>query len=338
MMSKVPDGCLELLAGSEVTQTFALDPTAICRIGRSSQSTIVLADNGVSRNHAMVQCTQDGEYYLSDLGSRNGTTVNQRRVTAPLLLRNGDRITIGSHELRFRGGNEPEPEPESDLDESQTVLGCLPRLITVLVTDIRDFTGLSRRLSESSLSEVISTFIRDCGTALNRNGAWAQKYIGDAVMAIWVHKTEQPEVGEMVAVFESLLHLTEVAASLQGRFGLDAPIRIGAGINTGVACIGNMGSEAASDYTALSDAVNLSFRLESATKELGCDLAVGPATFDFLQTQVAADAHFRAHTVQLKGYKESRLLYAASRGAVMALLDDLRKRVPPESQDATLSL
>jgi len=271
-----------------------------------------------------VQCMETGEFYLTDLGSRNGTFVNQRRVTTPVILRPGDRVTVGSQEFVFHGGCQQ--EPASRMEAGETVVDFAQRLITVLVTDIRDFTGLSRRLPEDKLSEVISTFMRESGTVLSSKGAWAQKYIGDAVMAIWLHRADEPEPKDILAVFEALSELFEIAGRMQDQFGLETPIQIGAGINTGAACVGNMGSEAAADYTALSDAVNLSFRLESATKEIGRDLALGPTSYDFLANQISASDLFELHTMQLKGYREPRKVYAATRASLPSVLEGLRRK------------
>lgn len=315
---------LETIIDSQVKR-FMLDSGAVCRIGRGDRNTIVLADNQVSRNHAMVQCMQTGEFCLTDLGSRNGTFLNQRRVTTPVILHSGDRIAIGSYEFRFHGSCEPSRDPT--IMAGETVVDFAQRLITVLVADIRDFTGLSRRLPEARLSEVISTFMREAGTALNEEGAWAQKYIGDAVMAIWLHKSDEPDLNDMIAVFKALSRIFEIAAALQSQFGLEAPIRIGAGINTGPACVGNMGSEAAADYTALSDAVNFAFRLESATKLVGCDLAMGPNTQEFLARVARMDELFQLHTVELKGYKEPKQVYATTCNSTAVLLEMLREKM-----------
>ncbi len=323
---------LEAVIGSEVKR-FSLDPTSVCRIGRGAQNTIVLADNQVSRNHAMVQCMETGEYYLTDLGSRNGTFINQRRATTPVILRAGDHITIGGQEFTFHGGRQA--EQATRMEAGETVVDFAQRLITVLVADIRDFTGLSRRLPEDKLSEVISAFMRESGTVLSSKGAWAQKYIGDAVMAIWLHRADEPEPQDILAVFEALSHLFEIAGRMQQQFGLDAPIRIGAGINTGAACVGNMGSEAAADYTALSDAVNLSFRLESATKEIGCDLALGPASHDFLAGQIGPSDLFNLHTMQLKGYREPKKVFAAARSSLPVILEGLRRRLDRGAEGTT---
>jgi len=326
------DTFLETVIDSEAKR-FKLDPTVVCRIGRGAQNTVVLADNQVSRNHAMVQCMETGEYYLTDLGSRNGTFVNQRRATTPVILRPGDRITVGSHEFVFHGG--AQPEQAARMEAGETVVDFAQRLITVLVVDIRDFTGLSSRLPEDKLSEIINAFMRESGTVLSSKGAWAQKYIGDAVMAIWLHRTDEPDLHDILAVFDALSQLFEIAGRMQAQFGLDAPIRIGAGVNTGAACVGNMGSEAAADYTALSDAVNLSFRLESATKEIGRDIALGPASYEFLTAQTGVGDVFELHTMQLKGYREPKKVYATTLASLPAVLEGLREKANPSADGTT---
>lgn len=305
-------------------QKIPLAPGAICNIGRGEQSTVMLVDNQVSRKHAMIQRMADGRCYLFDLGSRNGTLVNQRRVTAPAELQNGDRITIGASEFVFHAPSKC--GAVATTASGETVLEFSQRLITILVTDIRDFTGLSRRLGEEKLSQLMNAFNRECGAGLTAHGAWAQKFLGDAVMAIWVHQLSTPAVAEMLGVAEALDQVFGIAARLQGQFNLEEPVRIGAGINTGLACIGNMGSDASADYTALSDSVNLTFRLESATKDVGCDLAVGRRTHEFLAGEGLAGDLFIEHLVPLKGYQEPKPLYAASRESVTILADRLRAR------------
>jgi adenylate cyclase len=94
-------------------------------------------------------------------------------------------------------------------------------------------------------------------------------------------------------------------------------------MNTGLASLGNMGSEAASDYTALSDAVNMAFRLESATKLLDCDVALGRRTHDLFAASPDAAQLFTPHSVELKGYREPRPAFATTRAGVRALVERL---------------
>lgn len=71
-------------------------------IGRSSDSTVVLSDRWVSRNHAEIQLLDNGNYYLVDLGSGNGSFVNGQRVTMPIHLNDNDLLTIGRTEIEFQ--------------------------------------------------------------------------------------------------------------------------------------------------------------------------------------------------------------------------------------------
>lgn len=71
-------------------------------MGRSLDSTVVLSDRWVSRNHAEIQLLDNGSYYLVDLGSGNGSFVNGQRVTMPVRLNNGDLLTIGRTEVEFQ--------------------------------------------------------------------------------------------------------------------------------------------------------------------------------------------------------------------------------------------
>jgi adenylate cyclase len=307
---------------------FCLEASVVCRLGRSDQNGIVLPDQLVSRHHAMIQPTEGGEFHLIDLGSRNGTFVNNRRVTVPLALKPGDRVTIGEHEFVFYQRKEPgagAADHRVSVGTSTRVALDL-RLITVLVVDIRDFTGLARRLDEATLAQTIGTFIRKSGTALLEQGAWAQKYIGDAVMAVWLHQQSDPGLQELLAVFEGLAKLAQAADSLQAEFALAAPIRIGGGINTGIASIGNVGSAAVADHTALGDVVNKAFRLESATKEIHGDIALGQATYDFLAKTPGVAELFERHTVALKGYRDPVPAYSLSFASLEKLLALLRSQ------------
>ena len=311
----------------EENQRFPLDDDRICRIGRSDKNTIVLDDDLASRNHAMLQRLEAGEYYLTDLGSSNGTLLNGARISVPAILHHGDRITIGNHEFTFHQPqaapvHPPEPEPD---ELKSTSIFFAQKLISVLVVDIRDFTGLSQRVDPAKLSQISGTFFREGGKALQERGAWAQKYIGDAIMAVWMHKKREPELRELLSIFDGLSKLTEIAAGLQAHLSLAAPIRIGSGVNSGWASVGNVGSIASSDYTALGDVVNKAFRLESATKEVLCDLLLGEGTRDFLGRFVNLDNLLQCNTVHLKGYDQPATAFGMHFSSLPTLVASLQR-------------
>ena len=73
-----------------------------CSLGRASSNDVVLADQKISRRHALIQAQKQQEFWLMDLGSSNGTYVNGRRLTQPALLRNKDQIEVGPFKMVFR--------------------------------------------------------------------------------------------------------------------------------------------------------------------------------------------------------------------------------------------
>jgi adenylate cyclase len=292
-------------------------------LGRGSENDIPLSDKCASRNHAMFQLVGESNYFLIDLGSRNGSFVNGRRVTIPVSLKNGDRITLGETELEFHC---PELATSPDTASSQsdetdstdsvaTAMLHKRQLITVLVVDIRDFTKLTQQMDEHILSEAIGTWFRLAGQIIDRHGSWVDKYIGDAVMTVWIHDTEKTldtvSTQEMLKVYRALYELYEMSNELNQQFDLPFQLRVGAGINTGYAMVGQMGTSQHPDYTALGDTVNAAFRLESSTKQLGLDLAIGSTTY--AHTPYAAVLlPLKQHSVSLKGYSAPTITYAGT--------------------------
>jgi adenylate cyclase len=284
-------------------RTFDLTDVPTLSIGRHPQSTVVLTDDpNVSRKHALVQRESSGEYYLSDLGSRNGTTRNGLPVTAPTPLHDGDSFTIGSHRFVFHQ-TVARTADEEDFQDATDVL-VVERMISILVLDIRNYTGLARELGEARVGELMGRLFHESGQMLKKHRSWTQKYIGDAVMAFWVHDDGKGTPKEVRLIFQSLVHLERIIANLQAEFALSRPLAFGVGINSGLAVTGNMGSAGLTDHTAMGDAVNKAFRLESATKEVGRDVLVGTGTYALIDAAGAARSLFSTHTVHLKGYDE----------------------------------
>jgi adenylate cyclase len=275
-------------------------------IGRSDDNNFVLPDRWISRNHAMLQCMENGDFYLIDLGSRNGSFVNGRRVSVPVILRNGDHLTFGQTELDFFCPTLP-PQPESSEEpESQdftaTATLHVRRLITVMVIDIRDFTVMTRQLDEKILSEVIGTWFRRAGDIIREYGSWVDKYIGDAVMAVWIHGPQGVSHDEVTRIIRAVSALHKMTSQLHRLYPLPFPIRIGTGINTGFAMVGNTGTGDRPDYTALGDTVNAAFRFETSTKQLGLDIAIGETFYHCLADLKADDQLFSPYIVNMKGY------------------------------------
>jgi adenylate cyclase len=273
------------------------------KLGRGSQCAIVLEDDLVSRNHAMIQRMDSKEYILIDMGSRNGSFVNERRLSTPVPLRDGDRVTLGNAHMVFY--NPQETDQAATLqqeDDRATVCHFMQCLVSVLVIDIRGFTVLSRRVEDAVLCQLTGTWFAEADRIMRSHGSAAEKYIGDAVMAVWLHRAKGREHLEILEILKAVKEFADVTASLGVRFGLPENLRIGAGLNTGLATVGNTGTNRVTDYTATGECVNAAFRLESATKGLHTDLCLGKTTSDFLRYWPRAAAYLQEQDVELKGY------------------------------------
>lgn len=285
-------------------------------VGRSDDNNLVLPDRWISRNHAMIQVMETGEFYLIDLGSRNGSFVNGRRVSVPVTLSDGDMLTFGQTELQFHcpiiRSSAPSEEEIIASDMTATASLHLRRLISVMVVDIRDFTVMTRQIDEKVLSESIGTWFRCAGEIIGEHGSWVDKYIGDAVMAVWIHGPSGAEQTEMLQIVQAVSALAKMTSQLHKQFPLPFPLRIGAGVNTGYAMVGNTGTGARPDYTAIGDTVNAAFRFESSTKQLGLDVAIGDTTYQYLTQLGDADTLFKRYTVNMKGYEQPIVTHATS--------------------------
>jgi len=199
-----------------------------------------------------------------------------------------------------------------------------------VVVDVRGFTKIAQVVEPSLLSQVIGSLFRRGGEIMRKKGSWGQKYIGDALMSVWVHRNVSYET-QVPPIFRALLELVEITSTLQSQFKLPFPIGVGAGVNTGAAAIGNAGSDHTADYTALGDTVNAAFRFESATREIGQDLVIGQETMACLRkAEASPERFFIEKTVKLKGYERPTPVWATS-------FPDLRKFVLelPEDEAAT---
>ncbi|MEM9450923.1 MAG: adenylate/guanylate cyclase domain-containing protein [Cyanobacteria bacterium P01_E01_bin.6] len=302
-------------------------------IGRGDDNNFVLPDRWISRNHAMLQRMETGEFYLIDLGSRNGSFVAGKRVTVPVTLQNGAHLTFGQTELEFycptaEQGNRYSPHPgDSETpDATATAMLHVRRLISVLVVDIRNFTGMTRQLDEKVLSETIGTWFRRSGDIIRDYGSWVDKYIGDAIMAVWIHEGEETvSQSEMMEIAKALRDLHTMTSQLHEQYPLPFPVRVGAGLNTGYAMVGNTGTGDRPDYTALGDTVNAAFRLESSTKQLGLDIALGETAYNYLISDSEPDI-FKPHIVHLKGYDVPTQTYAGTFDQLDDFLGTVQRR------------
>ena len=184
-------------------------------------------------------------------------------------------------------------------------LGGERRYCTFLFTDVRGFTSLSEKLEPEQVTDIMNKTLTIQSDAVKKYGGMVDKYIGDAMMAIFNAPLD-------LDMHEDRAILTAIEIKKKMReagLGID----IGIGINSGVAVIGNMGSETRFDFTALGDAVNLAARMESSCKEVGEDIVIAQGTAE--QTDIKLN---RLDDIYVKGKEKPIQIYTISKNATRA--------------------
>lgn len=152
------------------------------------------------------------------------------------------------------------------------------RELTVLFSDIRNFTGISEKLKANQLKKLLNDFFTPITGIIFEHSGTIDKYVGDMVMAFWGAPVRDPN--HRVNAVNAALMMLEKVEDLKKEFAeIGFPeVNVGIGINSGMMNVGDMGSTYRRSYTVLGDAVNLSSRLENLTKFYGVKLLVGENT------------------------------------------------------------
>ena len=173
---------------------------------------------------------------------------------------------------------DPRQVKQLQKNPEQLKLGGETRYATFLFTDVRGFTSMSESLPPEQVTYIMNKALTAQQAAVQKYGGMVDKYIGDAMMAIFNAPLDQADHEEQA--IDCGLQIIENMEALNQEMKQEGlpEIAIGIGINSGNAVIGNMGSKSRFDYTAIGDAVNTAARLESATKEQKVDLLIGEST------------------------------------------------------------
>ncbi len=175
-------------------------------------------------------------------------------------------------------------------------LGGERKYCTFLFTDVRGFTSLSEKLEPEEVTKIMNKALTIQADAVKEYGGMVDKYIGDAMMAIFNAPIDLKDHEN-----KAILAAQKIQADMeQSNLGID----IGIGINSGFAIIGNMGSDTRFDYSAIGDAVNTAARLESATKDVGVDLIIGHNTKKSCNFELEL-----LKPIKVKGKKQSLEIY-----------------------------
>ncbi len=206
-------------------------------------------------------------------------------------------------------------------------LGGEVRDLTVMFTDIRNFTAISEHLSPEELIHLMNDFLTPMSDLVMQNRGTIDKYMGDAMMAFWNAPLDDEEHARHACLTALKMSdaLVPVNAAVKAKAEAEGRVPVllnaGIGINTGPCSVGNMGSRQRFAYSALGDAVNLASRLESQTKVYGTNILVGE------ETHILAPnlAMLELDVIRVKGKEKPVRIYALQGDETLAQDADYRK-------------
>ena len=209
-------------------------------------------------------------------------------------------------------------------DPTSLKLGGENRTMTLLFCDVRGFTSISELFDAEGLTKLINKFLTPLTNIILERQGTIDKYMGDCIMAFWnapldVENHEREGCISALEMIDALVVLNEQLEKesvIEGRAHI--PLRIGIGLNTGLCCVGNMGSDARFDYSVLGDAVNLASRLEGQSKTYGVTIVIGEETYKNVNDLACIELDL----IMVKGKTEAVRIFA--------VLGDDKMAVEPE--------
>lgn len=202
----------------------------------------------------------------------------------------------------------PRQVVERVLNGGDTSLAPVQRNVTILFSDIRDFTALSETLQPKQVLELLDEYFGHMSQIVMAHEGLVNKFLGDGMLACWGVPDHSDDHAEraMRAALDMRAKLVELNAQRQAR-GLP-PLRIGVGLHTGVVAAGMLGGAEQHEYTVIGDAVNLASRVEGLTKALGVDILVSESTW-----RECGEGRFLGERVseeQVRGRREAVVVYS----------------------------
>ena len=199
-------------------------------------------------------------------------------------------------------------------------LGGEKREMTLLFCDVRGFTTISEMFDAEGLTRLINRFLSPMTEIILANKGTIDKYMGDAIMAFWNAPIDDPDHGAnacraALAMNHRLVSLNqELEAEAKAENRRHVPIKIGIGLNSGPAVVGNMGCDLRMDYSCLGDTVNTASRLEGQSKAYGVTIVIGENT----HALAPGFARLELDIIQVQGKTEGVRIYTLLGNAEVA--------------------
>lgn len=179
-----------------------------CTFGRSEMNAVPLANNHVSRKHAVIQFQGENEFWIVDLGSSNGTYVNGRRMSRPLALKDGDVIDMAGSRIEFR--SEADTTEPDDPSLGSTLLSVARRNCWLMVADIVGSTRMAQELPPEEVPQVTGGWFKTCRDLIEQHEGHMNQYLGDGFFCYWEDTLDSKR--QILAALRDLARLQENAS------------------------------------------------------------------------------------------------------------------------------
>ncbi|MBL9137440.1 MAG: adenylate/guanylate cyclase domain-containing protein [Verrucomicrobiales bacterium] len=249
--------------------------TGNCSLGRTVGNDVVLVDDRVSRRHATIHAQGDREFWLVDLGSRNGTYLNGRRVSQPTRLRDTDRVQIGPFHLTFRLGAGPNDPTVGTVLADQTQVDLRSCPCWLILCDIISSSALHQQASPEEVSVLVGGWFARCKEVIEENGGTINKYLGDGFFAYW--SASQPALQHVAQALRDLRRL-----QAEGRPSFRVVVHHGRVFLGGIPSSG--------EESLAGPEVNFVFRQEKLAGELRRERLASAAASELLKPLLPAEA------------------------------------------------
>lgn len=213
-----------------------------------------------------------------------------------------------SRNLQSTFGQYVPPELAKQMSGKHSLsLGGESRQISVLFSDVRNFTSISETFTPQDLTKMMNRMLTALSRAIHEHSGTVDKFIGDAVMAFWNAPLDDEKHAEHAVLSAMAMQtaMEELSAELEQEG--HPPMRLGVGICSGEANVGNMGSELRMAYTAMGDTVNVASRVEGLTKYYRVGVLATESTRELCASSGIA---FRVvDSVRVKGRAQALTIY-----------------------------
>ena len=239
-------------------------------LGRHPSNTLQLSGGEVSRRHAIIQAQGEGEFWIVDLGSANGTSVNGRRLSQAVRLRDGDVIKIATIKMEFSTEVLSAMHPAGQNAMASTMIRIDQEECWLMVADIEGSTKLAQTMAPEAFPRLTGTWFKECHQIIDDCGGHMSKYLGDGFFCYWKGGPD------------SHIRVRQAIAKLGERqMASSPPFRVV--LHHGNAVFGSVPTM--SELNLHGPEVNFVFRVEKIAPKLGCNMLFTEKAVEMLQAR-----------------------------------------------------